>query len=307
MPDILAEARAVRDATNGPVDPDLEPSAMWAGLLQQMHVPLIRDATSAEGVVTRLTGENFFSLPMQTGDPVFFEACRRLNAVFNPRDLPEEVEETELAHGEVRFAGPFDRRLSIAFHWHLAAASRFTGGIPHDGRVLEIGGGYGGLARIVKLARPDVQYVLVDMRDSLVCAYVFLRTTMPDAHVKWAMTRGDVLDTSADFILVPTCALSALTGIRADVVVNMQSFSEMRAPTVRYFLNWIQNDIDARRLYSCNRYLKDPGCGDDVPALDLKLGSGWTERMRIPDTLGNCYPYPDLQPMLELLLENTAA
>ena len=157
---ILGEVRALVSETSGTIDPDLEPSVMWANDLARLHVPLIRDAPTSEEVIARLTGENFFTYPIRTDDPACADSEARFVALLEAigaslDSLPAELKESSFASSSVVF-GRDSRRLSIGFLWHLATSRRFIEHVPDGGRVLEIGGGYGGLARIVKLSGAKV-------------------------------------------------------------------------------------------------------------------------------------------------------
>src|SRR5215813_11903098 len=125
------------------------------------------------------------------------------------QDLPPELSESPAVSLEVqRDAG--GRRVSPDFLWALTYASllRATGALSgRTARVLEVGPGYGALARLLKLLFPKLQVVLVDLPESLTCSYFFLRQSFPDCRIR-VLQRGTAhIDhpeySDADFIFVP--------------------------------------------------------------------------------------------------------
>jgi len=124
-------------------------------------------------------------------------------------------------------------------------------------RVLEIGGGYGGLARIFQAQR-QLQYIIVDLPGSLVFSYTFLRLNFPEATF-CTITTGDELSRSGgdktDFVFVPPQFLSCLAGLDVDVVVNTGSMQEMPQETVDFFMNYIQSLMKVRYFYSHNYFI----------------------------------------------------
>lgn len=101
--------------------------------------------------------------------------------------------------------------------------------------VVEIGGGFGGLALILTRSLPGLRYVIVDLPESLAFSAAYLSAMRPDATV--AFLDGDsraALPESFDYLFVPHYAWRALVAAlgRADIGLNTLSFAEMTAPQV---------------------------------------------------------------------------
>lgn len=97
-------------------------------------------------------------------------------------------------------------------------------------RVLEIGGGYGGLALRLLQHRPAIRCVDIDLADTLYLAYGFLAARLPAG----AVTLG--YDPGAAISLVPDCRVPTEALGAFDVAVNFRSFGEMgRDDVARYF------------------------------------------------------------------------
>ena len=190
-----------------------------------------------------------------------------LERTFGP--LPDWARESELS------TSVGDGGYSTIFLTHLYYYLQIAK-IPHD-TVLEIGGGYGGLARIFKLANPDVRYILTDLPESLFFADVFLRANFPHATIRYAGEEGEF-----DFLLVPAHQTECLNGLDIDVAINTGSFQEMTEDANRFWMALLQKRTNTRHLYSFNYFLvnrKRHGetAGHVVPICPI-LDGGWSAR-----------------------------
>lgn len=94
--------------------------------------------------------------------------------------------------------------------------------------ILDIGGGYGGLALRLFRRCPTVRYVDVDLADTLYLAYGYLAPRLPNGAVSLGY------DPNAPISLVPESHIP--DGLRPDVVCNYRSWGEMAYEDVaRYF------------------------------------------------------------------------
>lgn len=123
--------------------------------------------------------------------------------------------------------------LSNVFLWHLNAYLACMTFIPPPHSVLEIGGGYGGLARIFALK--GVDYTIIDMPETLFFAEVFLRANGIEG-VK-LLRIGDPL------------------GIY-DLAINQGGFGEMPQQTVDYWAEILKGRI--KHVYSLNYHKEGP-------------------------------------------------
>jgi hypothetical protein len=133
----------------------------------------------------------------------------------------------------------------------------------------EIGGGYGGLARLFKLLRPRTRYWIVDLPESLFFAEVFLGESFPEARVHY-VTDGHVSDAErADFVLVPTQCATALDGRHFDVAVNTASLQEMSQLSVNFWMDLLQNRMIVDHFYSWNYFLINKRSLDEAKSADI--------------------------------------
>lgn len=124
-------------------------------------------------------------------------------------------------------------------------------------KVLEIGSGYGALARIYKLLNKEVAYTLVDLPESLFYAQTFLSANFPDARIKYVNDNSQYNTEDYDFILVPVQLCDFLKNKDYDLVINTGSLQEMPDATVRFWMNFIQNTIRTNYFYSWNYFLNN--------------------------------------------------
>jgi putative sugar O-methyltransferase len=138
--------------------------------------------------------------------------------------------------------------LEIERHCRLPAA-RFS--------VLELGAGYGGLARTFALRHPDVCYVIVDIPESLYFSATFLGLNFPDARALFVVDRGALATelTAYDFVFVPALFADGLAGKDFHVFCNTASLGEMRNSVIRYWIDLVQRQASVRYFFGLNRFL----------------------------------------------------
>lgn len=113
--------------------------------------------------------------------------------------------------------------------------------------VLEIGGGFGGLAYHLKRLLPQARYLIVDLPESLVFSCIYLSTLFPDDSNVLA-TSPDFISRSMDrpgFTFIPNhfCPRLRDREIRVDLAINTLSMSEMLESQVREYCSLIRRLI----------------------------------------------------------------
>ncbi len=156
----------------------------------------------------------------------------------NPKSIPETLHEVE---GCLR---------SNILAWHmrtLAFCLHYTG--RQKQRVVEIGGGYGALARLWLLMGKVEQYTIVDLPEALFFAEVALRDEFGDDAVGY--WHGH--DPGTKIVLMPVTRLEAVS---VDLVINSGSMQEMSEEWVNFYMLWLDR-CGARFFYSLN-YMGQP-------------------------------------------------
>ena len=126
--------------------------------------------------------------------------------------------------------------------------------------ILEVGSGFGRLARLMQLATKTECYILVDLPESLVFAYSYLIANFPNAktYVVESSDRVDPTITSQyDFIFCPVQCLEALHLNDVDLGINTWSFGEMPQGSVDFLLKAIETNIHPAHFYSVNTIFQD--------------------------------------------------
>ena len=136
-------------------------------------------------------------------------------------------------------------RYSVVLGDLLSAGLLSRDGSP---RVLEIGGGYGGLARLCLQFNPRIAYVICDLEESLFIQGVFLSQHLGADKVKLGLPAA--LEPGLVY-LVPQTRADGLQGLRFDFAVNQQSMQEMTLQQVEHYCGILEKCAD--RFYSCNR------------------------------------------------------
>lgn len=127
---------------------------------------------------------------------------------------------------------------------------------------VDIGGGYGGLARLIKLARPGMRLVLLDLPEANAIQTYFLANAFPHANVLGltdvvALERIDPRSLDFDFLVLPGQLFERLPKSSFEAVINTRSMMEMDSSTVGFYLGQIQEKLPEGGVFYCvNRYAK---------------------------------------------------
>jgi hypothetical protein len=103
--------------------------------------------------------------------------------------------------------------------------------------ILEIGGGYGGLASFLKKILPDANYYICDLPESLFysAAYLSLTSGGDDIYLyrrEDGAADGYLKDPRGGFVFVPHFLFDDLRDLKIDLAINTLSFAEMEPATV---------------------------------------------------------------------------
>ncbi len=143
--------------------------------------------------------------------------------------------------------------------------------------ILEIGGGYGGLARLLKQESPESVVVIVDIPPSLALAMYYLSEACPTASIADAgdlPPEGPLHPSDNDFMLLPDTYLNRLPDRSVDLVVNTTSFQEMPIEGIRTYFAEIQR-VCRGVFYCCNR-LQSPSAYGGARFSDYPFDDHWT-------------------------------
>ena len=138
--------------------------------------------------------------------------------------------------------------VSNIFFWHLRSMLACLSHVGKPKRIMEIGGGYGALARLwlQNEISPLEEYVILDIPEALFFSEVYLRTLYPGEVAYF----GEEDCGKARIVLVPI-DLRNNWKIPADIVISTGSMQEMSPYWVREWMNWLDQS-DSTHCYSLN-------------------------------------------------------
>jgi putative sugar O-methyltransferase len=177
-----------------------------------------------------------------------------------PERLRPFLEESPLGNPRVlEIDGVGVTQSSLEYTYMLSHLEPYLDGV----RVMvDVGGGYGGLARLLKLSRPGLRVVLLDLPEVNAIQTYFLTRSFPDAKV---LGLSDVVDSNPidpaqidfDFLILPGQLLERLRPHSFEAVANTRSMMEMDPSTVEFYLRQIQEKLAPGGFFYClNRYEK---------------------------------------------------
>lgn len=143
---------------------------------------------------------------------------------------------------------------------------------------LEIGGGFGALARMLKLVFKNARIISVDLPGGNALATYFLKKSFPQQKI-FTLTdlRAEkILDWQKyDFAVLPGWCLESITPGIIDYTINIRSMMEMRLATINWYFAHIQRLSKVDGLFYCvNRYHKKIG-DEDITLADYPFDPCW--------------------------------
>lgn len=205
--------------------------------------------------------------PKHTKLSVFWTRCVRAGV---PKETMEDTRVGD-PEGEMR-DGVFvtATSLKMAYHFHRIMTHWKA---PEAPRVLEIGGGIGGMARMAALHLPGIRcYTLVDGPVCLEIQRRFLERVFPD--------RPGLFD------YVPNDQILYLFSQEFDLAINMHSFCEMTKEIVAEYFELIHATMapgGALYTYNRNRYHPELPFKVNVPVADFPFDKRWDFSIPITD------------------------
>jgi hypothetical protein len=236
------------ERTNGNSAQVIAPSSYWSDFCAQFEYMLElapREFAKLRNHTYHLTSDNYQTYYF--GDPVMFRRLSCYDAVIAglpPRYLVGEPEDgigyqldgRRVSWDIIRF----QRAISALYR------QRVFDQLPTSRRlhVLEIGGGYGGMAHQLGKILDNASYVIVDLPETLVFSASYLSLHNPDKKIylyskdtfQQALRELD----SFDFVLLPNFVLKQLLPVAFDLVINIASLQEMRRAQAEEYLDFIK-------------------------------------------------------------------
>ena len=256
---ILRQAREHLEDANRLGHERMPPSKRWWATLERMRGDANRLTAAREVIYYAQSRMGFDGRAPAVAKLPYFQLYDELLKMEFPHfhDVIDEVGDSPYSRADtlVEYRG---RLVSNIMFRHLRYVLQCLTHIKEPEVVCEIGGGYGGPARLWlqnPIHRPST-YVLIDFPESLFFAEVFLQANIDDLNLLNvtgpAPLDADVL-AEYSVILCPINCIEALASLSLILVVNTGSLQEMTEEWVDFWMEWLKNQ-DSRYFYSMNYF-----------------------------------------------------
>lgn len=234
----------------------------WWKIIQQNHFNKILSFNHAEDAIKYCQGTSGFDhriFDYEVAMRIINFKIKKLKLLFPCFCLNDNYNLVESIYSDNASLVEIDgKKYSSIFLTHLYYYLRSSSTSANKiSRVIEIGGGYGALARIFKIMDPKVNYCIIDLPESLFYAYIFLSLNFPNARIAYIRQNTKIQLSDFDFVLIPIQMYEILNKEHFDIVINTGSLQEMPPITVNFWMKFIQDIIIIERFYSFNYYLNN--------------------------------------------------
>lgn len=152
----------------------------------------------------------------------------------------------------------------------ISFASKIFNGLTEHQRnsdlsILEIGGGYGGLAAKLKKLNPLAKITIIDLPHAGLLQTYYLQKLFPLDQINVLGYENDIesensVASSSTFVIVPSTRSDFLEKRDFDLIINSRSFMEMDQKTISRYFDLIQSRLKVGGLFfNCNRLWKNAG------------------------------------------------
>lgn len=151
---------------------------------------------------------------------------------------------------------------SMEYVFYAQQIAKLTTGIANP-KILEIGGGFGGLAFYLKKIAPNVKYFGMDVTENLVLQKYFLTSAFGPGKVKLIKNKQEFcyinqFQSDTTTTLLPNRLIEEFEDNYFDIVVNFRSFAEMPSSSLSNYLKQ-SSRISKRFIYHENLYKERRG------------------------------------------------
>lgn len=170
--------------------------------------------------------------------------------------LPDNIQESEFVHDRNKVLRN-DRTLTGNFLRTLSITHRISSHIKEEIKsVLELGGGTGHQARTFILRNPGVKYTIVDLPETLIFSFTYISLNFPDKKILFITSEEDAARVDEyDYVFCPSIFAPHLHGRSYDLFINTASMGEMNNQTIHRWMDFIQNRVNFKYLFTLNRFL----------------------------------------------------
>ncbi len=228
----------------------------------------------------------------------YHKQATRMESLF----LASLSESTAGNHLCVNYRG---KRLSKELLYHAVVSHDIITHVPNLSKgereiILDIGAGFGGVARILSFYRENTTQILLDLPETLLLTAYYLKDNFPNKKIALLediypnLDNLDEIIRDYDFILIPPFVLNYLKDKSVDLVMNTTSLGFMSKDYLDYYLKETSRVLkDGGYFYSLNSTKSiDGGVGSydwDYKKEYLTIAYGFDNRFAYPQWLGKKY------------------
>lgn len=147
--------------------------------------------------------------------------------------------------------------------------------------ILEIGGGFGSLARII-INDKKCKYFLIDLPEANLLSNYYLQNYFPEKKIfNYLDYKQNLLEDvikNYDIFILPPGTLDK-QNIKFDFIINSRSFMEMNKKIIRNYFNLIHSKVNKNGYFlNINRYLKST-VGEDIKFDEYPYDNLWNVKI----------------------------
>ena len=200
-------------------DDNIKVSSIWLSNIQE-NLYKAMALSNVQEIIHFIQECDGFTYPRRNNEVEFYQIVNTYNCWLETHGI--SIDKIDPLIQESHFTSPKltyiqnGRCISTMYFWHLAICFRIQEmlkklNVSRGGRVLEIGGGFGGLARLYKLYDPSVQYIIFDIPEALFFSYIYAASNFSDLNIL-LMTQEDSYDPNQhyDFVFIPNSLIHKL-------------------------------------------------------------------------------------------------
>ena len=217
----------------------------------------------SEGLDDAINLQNSFDL---------LEALKNFDGNFLRKHLPEK--NVGNCHYSLNILGYwFDYGMIHSLKWYEEIEKY----IKNDSVILEIGGGFGSLARII-INDKKCKYFLIDLPEANLISNYYLQNYFPEKKIfNYSDYKDKLLEDviqNFDIFILPPGTLDK-QNIKFDFIINSRSFMEMNKKIIKEYFNLIQSKVKSDGYFlNINRYLKST-VGEDIKFDEYPYDNLW--------------------------------
>lgn len=174
---------------------------------------------------------------------------------FNLATMPDNIQESRFIHEKNKTVRD-NRVLSGNFLRTLSISQQIFKHIIGIESIIELGGGTGHQARTFLLQIPNCKYTIIDLPETMIFSFTYLNLNFPEKKLFWVASHEDLKYVDEyDIVFIPAMFADNLAGRSYDLFINTASMGEMRNDVIAGWMNFIQNQVNIKFLFTLNRFL----------------------------------------------------